>query len=127
MRPMQAASAVYKVLRWQAVIGCVVALAGFLVFGAVVGASVLLGAAIAVIANFNFARIVLARKRQHDAVLVARGFFTGESVKLLVTVALFGLTFKLFGEHKIALSPLAVFTGYVATLLAYWYALWRRV
>jgi ATP synthase protein I len=122
--PMESA---LQIIRWQGYVGMLVALFFGLAQGWIAALSAAAGAGIAMFANYRFAKKMCAHRHGRDAKQIAQGMYAGEAVKLIVTAALFGVLFKLHSEQKILLDAQAVFVGYITTLLAYWYALWRRV
>lgn len=114
-------STVGKVLRAQVLMTILVA-SGFLVIGGWKYAlSPLLGGAVAVLPNAYFAyKVYLARYKQPQGVLNA--FYAGETVKLVLTAALFTIVLQIP-----SVDFLALLTGYIAVLSVFWFALfyWR--
>jgi ATP synthase protein I len=83
--------------------------------------SPLLGCGVAIIPNLYFAyKVYLARFQ--DAQGIVNAFYTGETVKLLLTGALFMLVIQIPGVNFLTLL-----IGYVAVLSVFWFALfyWR--
>lgn len=92
----------------------------FLVFsGAAAAQAALLGGGIGVAASLAMV-LVAFRSAGDDPKRILRGFYRGEAVKLGVTVLLFALA---LGNLEIAAAPF--FAAYVATFVAYWFALAR--
>lgn len=114
-------STVGKVLRAQVLMSMLVA-SGFLVIGGwKLALSPLLGGGIAVLPNAYFAyKVYLARHKQPQGVLNA--FYTGETIKLVLTAALFSIVLQIP-----SVDFLALLLGYVAVLSVFWFALffWR--
>jgi ATP synthase protein I len=109
-------STVAKILGYQVLIIAVVSL-GFGVVGWQKAFSATIGGFAALIPNLYFAFRVAGSVEQ-DARKILRSFYVGESVKLLLTVALFMLIFQI---PNIEILPLMA--AYVAALSVFWFAL----
>ncbi|MFQ6372520.1 ATP synthase subunit I [Shewanella sp. YIC-542] len=81
------------------------------------GMSALAGAVIAVVPNFVFATLAFSHSGASAAAKVLKGFYWGEAVKLLLTIALFSMAFILL---KTAFMPL--FVCYLLGLIVHWTA-----
>lgn len=112
-------STVAKILGCQVLIIAVVSL-GFVVGGWQKAISSAIGGLAAFIPNLYFA-LRVAGSAEQDARKILRSFYVGESVKLLLTVALFMLIFQI---PSIEILPLMA--GYVAALSVFWFALIMR-
>ena len=112
-------STVAKILGCQVLIIAVVSL-GFVVGGWQKAISSAIGGLAAFIPNLYFA-LRVAGSVEQDARKILRSFYVGESVKLLLTVALFMLIFQI---PSIEILPLMA--GYVAALSVFWFALIMR-
>ncbi|MGZ4958611.1 MAG: ATP synthase subunit I [Methylomonas sp.] len=114
-------SAVGRVLYAQVLMAAVVA-SGFLLMGGWKSAvSPLLGGGIALLPNFYFAyKIYLARNMEAQAVVNA--FYKGETIKLILTAALFAMVLQIP-----SVDFLTLLIGYMAVLSVFWFALfyWR--
>ena len=110
---------VYKILGYQMLIILVVSL-GFVVVGGHKALSSALGGLAAFVPNLYFA-LRISNSAGQEARKVLQSFYTGESVKLLLTAALFILIFQI---PKIEIMPLLV--GYVTALSVFWFALLMR-
>jgi ATP synthase protein I len=109
-------STVAKILGYQVLIIAVVSL-GFGVGGSQKAFSATIGGFAALVPNLYFA-LRVAGSAEQDARKILRSFYVGESVKLLLTVALFMLIFQI---PNIEILPLM--TAYVAALSVFWFAL----
>jgi ATP synthase protein I len=109
-------STVAKILGCQVLIIALVSL-GFVVGGWQKAFSSAIGGLAAFIPNLYFA-LRVAGSAEQDARKILRSFYVGESVKLLLTVALFMLIFQI---PSIEILPLMA--GYVAALSVFWFAL----
>lgn len=114
-------STVGRVLYAQVLMAALVA-SGFLWVGGWESAiSPLLGGCIALLPNCYFAyKIYLARNLEAQGVVKA--FYTGETVKLILTAALFAMVLQIQ-----SVDFLTLLIGYVAVLSVFWFALfyWR--
>lgn len=110
---------VAKILGYQVLIIMVVSF-GFVVVGWQKALSSALGGSVAFIPNLYFALRVSGSAGQEPR-KVLRSFYVGESVKLLLTAALFILIFQI---PSIEILPLLA--GYIAALSVFWFALLIR-
>lgn len=79
--------------------------------------SPLMGGLVAIIPNLYFAyKIYLARAQEPQGIV--RAFYTGETIKLLLTGALFALVIQIPG-----ISFLALLASFAAVLSVFWFAL----
>lgn len=112
-------STVAKILSYQVLIIVVVSV-GFVAGGWQKAFSSTLGGLAAFIPNLYFA-LRVAGSAEQEARKILRSFYVGESVKLLLTVALFMLIFQI---PSIEILPLLV--GYITALSVFWFALLMR-
>lgn len=110
------------VVLWQ--LGLTLLLSGICVFAFGLGSalSALVGGGIGVLATGYMAFALLRHGDGTDAKRVARSFFVGWAVKVLMTVALLVIAFR-----AKSLSPIPLLAAYVTTFFAYWTASARRV
>lgn len=114
-------STVIRVLYGQCLVMLVVSSGFGFSLGWKAALSPFLGCWVALIPNAYFAfKVYLARHRSANAVLNA--FYTGETVKLLLTAGLFALVLQIP-----SVNFLLLLVGYVAVLSVFWFALfyWR--
>jgi ATP synthase protein I len=111
---------VSKILSYQILIILIITAVFFFAKGWREGLSSGLGGMAAFVPNLYFALRVL-RSSGKTAREVLNSFYAGESVKLLLTVALFVMIFKI---PSIEIIPLLV--GYMAALSVFWFALLMR-
>lgn len=114
-------STVGRVLYSQVLVALLVTSSYGLVDGWRAMLSPLLGGVVAIVPNLYFAyKTYLARIREPQGIL--RAFYTGETIKLLLTGALFALVIQIPG-----ISFLALLASYAAVLSVFWFALllWR--
>lgn len=112
-------STVAKILSYQVLVTMVVSLA-FAVGGWHKSFSSLLGGLAAIVPNLYFALRVTSSEGQ-EARKVLRSFYTGESIKLLLTAVIFALILRI---PNIQILP--IFAGYVSALSVFWFALLMR-
>ncbi len=104
----------------QVVIAGIVALLCAAFIDAAAGLAAAIGGGIGAVASLMQVLSGFRRSTAGDAPAIARGFYRGEAMKIGVTVLLFVLALR---GRRLAAGPL--FSGYVATFVAYWVALLR--
>jgi ATP synthase protein I len=80
--------------------------------------SALVGGGVSMLVSFYFARQVFSVRIGSPAAKIARAFYVGELVKLLLTIALLSIALR-----WLDVSPLPLLLAYTAALMAYWLAL----
>lgn len=114
-------STVRNIVLGQVLMTALVA-SGFLVIGGwKIAMSPLLGGLVALVPNLYFAfKVYLAR--QSTAQEIVNAFYAGETVKLILTVALFVIVIRIP-----SVDFLTLLAGYIAVLSVFWFALfyWR--
>ena len=114
----------WVVIRWQVVVGVLVACVAFAVTGRQsILWSALYGALAVVIPAALFARGLSRQRSAANAGSALAGFFVWEMVKIGLTVAM------LFAAPRLILqlSWLALLAGFVVTMKVYWVVLWFRL
>lgn len=114
-------STVGRVLYAQVLVATLVASVFLWMGGWEFALSPVLGAVVAIVPNLYFAyKVYLARHREAQGIVNA--FYTGETVKLLLTAALFALALQIQ-----SVNFLTLLIGYIAVLSVFWFALlhWR--
>jgi ATP synthase protein I len=107
-----------RILAWQAGVGVLIAAACLALWGRQAAVSALAGAAIGVIANLYMTLKALRPKRSARAALGA--LYTGQLVKVALTVALFVIAARL----PWLVWP-ALLIAYIATLAVFWWVPFR--
>lgn len=105
---------VYKVIVIQFFTSVVAALASYLLVDSVAAISALLGGLICTLPNGYFARKAFQYRGARHAQQIVKGFYTGETGKLIMTAVLFALVFA--GVRP--LNELAVLIGFIVTIIA---------
>lgn len=106
-----------QLLLIQACLAVACALAAFALSGVTAAWSALLGGAICIIPNGIFAFLALRHAGARAARQIARGFYLGEALKLVLTGTLFALVLVLLPVN----AP-AVLTSFIVSLQAQWFA-----
>lgn len=97
----------------QSIVFIVITLAGFWLFDAEYAGSIAIGSAVAMLPHGIFSVVVFRHRGARNAKAIARSFFLGEGLKLLMTVGLFGLVWITF--DRVAASGLI--GGYILTVI----------
>lgn len=106
-----------QLLLIQALIAVACALAAFGLSGSKAAASALLGGAVCIIPNGIFAWMALRHAGARAARDIARAFYLGEALKLILTGALFAFVLVALPVH----AP-AVLISFILSLQAQWFA-----
>jgi ATP synthase protein I len=113
----------WRVVRWQAVVGLLVALITWLLTQSTsAGWSAAYGALAVVIPAALFARGLLRQRGAANAGSALAGFFVWEMVKIALTVAMLVAAPRLVMQ----LNWLALLAGFVVTMKVHWVAIWLR-
>ena len=115
---MGAKQVIRKITAIQLLLTLLVAAAAFVVSGFQAAYSALIGGGISTLVTLYFASKVFSVRIGSPAAKVARAFYVGEVVKLLLTVVLLSGALIWFD-----VSPLPLLLAYMAALMAYWLAL----
>lgn len=107
---------VWHLLAFQLAVSALIALIALVVNGAMASLSALLGGLICVVPNVYFVRQLFKYKGARAAKQIVNGFYKGEALKLLLTIALFVLVFKL-----IRINPLFFFMAFIAAQMVFWF------
>ena len=107
-----------KIIAIQLLLTLLVVVVSFALGGAKSAYSALIGGGVSILVTLYFAKQVFAVRPGAPAAQVARAFFLGETIKLLLTVAL--LSAALFW---LDVAPLPLLLAYGAALMASWLAL----
>ncbi|MFO1371077.1 MAG: ATP synthase subunit I [Candidatus Competibacteraceae bacterium] len=107
-----------KILAIQLLVTLLIVAASFALGGGQAAYSALIGGSICVFVTLYFASKVFSVRIGSPAAKIARAFYMGEVVKLLLTVALLSIAFLWLN-----VSPLPLLLAYMAALMAYWLAL----
>jgi ATP synthase protein I len=113
-------STVSKILSYQILLIIVVAVVFIGLQGWHEAKSSALGGLAAFIPNLYLA-LKIQKNKSSDARKILNTFYTGEAVKLILTVTLFMLIFQM---PQIIIMPLLI--GYISALSVFWFALLLR-
>jgi len=112
--------AIWRILSIQVAVLVLFAAIIVMYFGYMEARSVLLGGLTGFLPNLYFA-FRMSAARGKPAKQIVRAFYSGESIKLFITVGLFILVFQV-PELKVV----SLFAGYIVVLLVFWYGLLIR-
>ena len=107
-----------KIIIIQLLVTLLVAIVSFAFNSLQAAYSALVGGGISIVATLYFASKVFAVRIGAPAAKIARAFYVGEVVKMLLTVVLLSIALLWFD-----VSPLPLLLAYMAALMAYWLAL----
>lgn len=79
--------------------------------------SAVVGGFVCVVPNAYFAAKLFKHNGARAARQIVNGFYKGEALKLILSVALFALVFKYLN-----VNPLVFFVAYIATQMVFWFA-----
>jgi len=123
LRELEPSVSPWRVIRWQVVVGFVVALLAWGLTGRSAAAwSAGYGALVVVIPAMLFARGLMSQFSSINAATAGFGFFVWEAVKIAVSVAMIAAAPQLVTD----LDWLAMLIGLIVTLKVYWVALLMR-
>ena len=115
---MGAKQAVQKIAAIQLLVTLLIAVVSLILSDSRAAYSAIVGGGISAIVTLYFASKVFSARIGSPAAKIARTFYIGEVVKLLLTILLLSAAF--FWLH---VSPLPLLLAYMAALMAYWLAL----
>lgn len=107
-----------KIIIIQLLVTLLAAVASFAFSSLQAAYSALVGGGISTVATLYFASTVFSVRIGAPAAKIARAFYVGEVVKMLLTVILLSVALLWFD-----VSPLPLLLAYMAALMAYWLAL----
>jgi ATP synthase protein I len=105
----------YRFVALQAVVTLLAAAVSLVLAGKQAAASALLGGGISTAGSLAMALVAFRRAVGANGLLMLAALLIGEATKLLVVVALFVVVLTLM-----KVSPVPMFSAYVATFLVYW-------
>ncbi|MCK5431538.1 MAG: ATP synthase subunit I [Gammaproteobacteria bacterium] len=106
-------TAAFRLVYVQLIITVVIALLSYTYSGLVSAYSVLLGGAVYILPNIYFVICVFRDMDQEDPFAIARLFYYGETMKLLLTVVIFALCFTLVKP----LHAVSLFATYILVMI----------
>ena len=118
MRAMGAKQVTRTILLIQLIVTLLGALVSLACSGAQSAYSALIGCGVSTLVTLYFASQVFSVRIGAPAAKIARAFYLGEVVKLLLTVVLLSIALL-----WLDVSPLPLLLAYMAALMAYWLAL----
>ena len=118
MRAMGAKQVTRTILLIQLLVTLSGAAVSLVCSGAQAAYSALIGGGVSTVVTLYFASQVFSVRIGAPAAKIARAFYLGEMVKLLLTVVLLSIALRWLN-----VSPLPLLLAYMAALMAYWLAL----
>ena len=118
MRAMGAKQVTRTILLIQLIVTLLGALVSLACSGVQSAYSALIGGGVSTLVTLYFASQVFSVRIGAPAAQIARAFYLGEVVKLLLTVVLLSIALL-----WLDVSPLSLLLAYMAALMAYWLAL----
>lgn len=112
----------WRVIRMQAIVACVLAVAVWCFSGRVVAVSAFYGAMAVIFPAMVLARGLRRQPKLKDSGAAFLSFVVWEVVKVVLTVALLLAAPKLVPQ----LNWLALVAGFVVTMKVYWFAAWQQ-
>ena len=106
-----------RLLLIQLGVTIIIALAALGVVDLVAATSAIAGGIVCVLPNAYFASKLFKHNGAHAARQIVNGFYKGEALKLMLSVALFALVFK-----YLKINPLVFFVAYIAAQMVFWFA-----
>jgi len=79
--------------------------------------SAIAGGLVCVLPNAYFVSKLFKHSGAHSARQIVNGFYKGEAMKLMLSVALFALVFKFLN-----VNPLVFFVAYITAQMVFWFA-----
>tara|TARA_B100000029_G_scaffold514684_1_gene618437 strand:+ start:5861 stop:6307 length:447 start_codon:yes stop_codon:yes gene_type:complete len=117
---MRARRIALGIVSGQLGITLLISVVGFMLGGALIGTSALLGGGIGTLASFYMVFSIFRLDADVEPEVILKRFYRGEFLKLALTVVLFGLVLR-----SIDVSFGSMLGCFAATLLVYWVALLR--
>ena len=108
---------IWLLLLIQLIVSLFIAMIAVIVSGPQAAISGILGGVVCVVPNIYFVKQLFKYKGARAARQIVNGFYKGEALKLLLTIALFVLVFKLF-----VIKPLVFFPAFIAAQMMFWFA-----
>lgn len=110
-------SGVKRLLQIQLLISVLISLILLAIWGAKEAFSAMLGGLVVIIPSALFARKLFYYQGARAARQIVRGFYIGEALKILTSIALFALIFITCN-----ITPFAFFFTYIVVLMNHWFA-----
>lgn len=107
---------IWYLLLIQLSVSVFMALIVWVVYDTTASQSILLGGLVCVVPNAYFARLLFRYKGARAAKQIVNSFYKAEALKLLLTIGLFVLVFKL-----VSIKPWLFFVGFIAAQMMFWF------
>ena len=117
MKNQQALLSAYRLSLLQISFVVFIAVALALFFGRLTGLSFFYGGLVNLLPSLYFAKKMFQYRGARNAQKIVKGFYRGEAVKIIVTIALFAVIFKFM-----SIEPVVFFSGFIVAQLSFWVA-----
>ncbi len=117
MRNQQGIDGAKKLLLIQLCVTMLIAILALIIGARTDAVSAITGGIVCVIPNAYFVRTLFKHHGARSARQIVNGFYKGEAMKLILSIALFALVFKFLN-----INPLVFFVAYIAAQMVYWFA-----
>jgi ATP synthase protein I len=117
VRNQQGLHGVRRLLISQTILTMLVAFGCLLGIGQVAAGSAVLGGLVSILPSAIFARQLFKYHGAHNARRIVNGFYQGEALKIVISVALFAIVFILF-----KINPIVFFATYILVQMVLWFA-----
>ena len=117
VKNQQGLQGAHRLFAYQAIITLLFAIIAMLGSGATAAMSALLGGLVCIVPNMYLARKLFQHKGARAAKQIVNGFYKGEAIKIMLSIALFALVFSF-----INIVPLVFFAAYMVVQLVFWFA-----
>lgn len=117
MKNQQGMKSARRLLLIQLVVTMFIAVGALFIGNATAATSALIGGLVCVLPNAYFVRTLFMHNGARAARQIVNGFYKGEALKLILSIALFALVFKF-----LKINPLVFFVAYIAAQMVFWFA-----
>ena len=117
MKNRQGIQSAQRLLLIQLGVTVLIATIVLLISNATDATSAIVGGMVCLVPNVYFASKVFEYNGVRAARQIVNGFYKGEALKLMLSVALFAMVFKF-----LKVNPLVFFVAYIAAQMVYWFA-----
>lgn len=106
-----------RLLVIQLCVALLIAAATLLIGNTTAAMSAIVGGLVCVVPNAYFVSKLFKYNGAHAARQIVNGFYKGEALKLMLSVAMFAMVFKF-----LEINPLVFFVAYIAAQMVFWFA-----
>lgn len=110
-------SEIKQLFKLHLIVALILIVASVFLGGVLAAKSAFLGALVFLIPNYVFAKSIFKHKGASSAKQIVRAFYKGETLKLSLSIVIFGLVFAFF-----RVTPLVFFAVYIIMQFVMWLA-----